>query len=171
MTTIFLMNPLITPDPGLAIWAIIIFIILIFLLSKFAFKPIVASLTERQESIQTALDSATKAKEEMVALQAKNEDLLKEAKEERNKMLAETKELSLKILEESREKAKLEYGRLIENARKDFQNEKTAALMQLKNEAGKLAIDISEKLLKKELSDKAAQETLVTTLVNEAKLN
>lgn len=171
MTTIFLMNPLITPDPGLAIWAIIIFSILIFLLSKFAFNPIVASLTERQESIQTALDSATKAKEEMVALQAKNEDLLKEAKEERNKMLAETKELSVKILEESREKAKLEYARLIENARKDFQNEKTAALMQLKNEAGKLAIDISEKLLKKELSDKSAQETLVTTLVNEAKLN
>jgi F-type H+-transporting ATPase subunit b len=171
MTTIFLMNPLITPDPGLAIWAIIIFSILIFLLSKFAFKPIVASLTERQESIQNALDSATKAKEEMVALQAKNEDLLKEAKEERNRMLAETKELSVKILEESREKAKLEYARLIENARKDFQNEKTAALMQLKNEAGKLAIDISEKLLKKELSDKAAQETLVTTLVNEAKLN
>ena len=86
-------------------------------------------------------------------------------------MLAETKDLSTKILEESREKAKLEYARLIENARIDFQNEKTAALMQLKNEAGKLAIDISEKLLKKELSDKAAQESLVTTLVNEAKLN
>ena len=171
MTTIFLMNPLITPDPGLAIWAIIIFSILIFLLSKFAFKPIVASLTERQETIQTALDSATRAKEEMIALQAKNEDLLKEAKEERNRMLAETKDLSTKILEESREKAKLEYARLIENARIDFQNEKTAALMQLKNEAGKLAIDISEKLLKKELSDKAAQESLVTTLVNEAKLN
>ena len=171
MTTIFLMNPLITPDPGLAIWAIIIFSILIFLLSKFAFKPIVASLTERQETIQTALDSATRAKEEMIALQAKNEDLLKEAKEERNRMLAETKDLSTKILEESREKAKLEYARLIENARIDFQNEKTAALMQLKNEAGKLAIDISEKLLKKEQSDKAAQESLVTTLVNEAKLN
>lgn len=171
MHSILLMNPLITPDPGLVIWTIIIFGLLVVLLGKFAFKPIVASLTERQEAIQTALDSAKKAKEEMVALQAKNEDLLKEAKEERNKMLAETKELSTKILEESREKAKLEYGRLIENARKDFQNEKTAALMQLKNEAGKLAIEISEKLLKKELSDKAAQESLVTTLVNEAKLN
>ncbi len=171
MNSILLMNPLITPDPGLAIWAIIIFSILLFLLSKFAFKPIVESLKERQESIETALNAANKAKEEMAQLQAKNEDLLKEAKEERNIMLLEAKNIATKIVEDSREKAKAEYEKLIEHARNDFETEKLAALMQMKNEAGKLAVDIAEKLIRKELADKKAQEDLVTSLINEAKLN
>lgn len=171
MNSILLMNPLITPDPGLAIWAIIIFSILLFLLSKFAFKPIVESLKERQESIETALNAANKAKEEMAQLQAKNEDLLKEAKEERNAMLLEAKNMATKIVDESKEKAKAEYEKLIENARNDFETEKLAALMQMKNEAGKLAVDIAEKLIRKELADKKAQEDLVTSLINEAKLN
>ena len=171
MNSILLMNPLITPDPGLAIWAIIIFSILLFLLSKFAFKPIVNSLKERQDTIETALNAANKAREEMAQLQAKNEDLLKEAKEERNIMLLEAKNMATQIVDESREKAKVEYAKLIEHARADFENERIAALMQMKNEAGKLAVDIAEKLVRKELSDKKAQEDLVSALINEAKLN
>ena len=115
--------------------------------------------------------SDQKAKEEMAQLQAKNEDLLKEAKEERNIMLLEAKNIATKIVEDSREKAKAEYEKLIEHARNDFETEKIAALMQMKNEAGKLAVDIAEKLIRKELADKKAQEDLVTSLINEAKLN
>jgi F-type H+-transporting ATPase subunit b len=165
------MNPLITPDPGLAIWAILIFSILLFLLSKFAFRPIVDSLKERQDSIETALNAANKAKEEMAQLQSKNEDLLREAKEERNKMLLEAKDIANKTMDDARERAKVEYAKLIDNARKDFEAERVSALMQMKNEAGKLAVDIAEKLVKKELSDKKAQEDLVSSLINEAKFN
>jgi len=165
------MNPLITPDPGLAIWAILIFSILLFLLSKFAFRPIVNSLKERQDSIETALNAANKAKEEMAQLQSKNEDLLREAKEERNKMLLEAKDIANKTMDDARERAKVEYAKLIDNARKDFEAERVSALMQMKNEAGKLAVDIAEKLVKKELSDKKAQEDLVSSLINEAKFN
>ena len=171
MTSIILMNPLITPDPGLAIWAILIFSILLFLLSKFAFRPIVNSLKERQDSIETALNAANKAKEEMAQLQSKNEDLLREAKEERNKMLLEAKDIANKTMDDARERAKVEYAKLIDNARKDFEAERVSALMQMKNEAGKLAVDIAEKLVKKELSDKKAQEDLVSSLINEAKFN
>lgn len=171
MSSILLMNPLITPEPGLIIWTVIIFGLLVFILSKFAFKPIVDSLKERQDSIETALNAAKSAKEEMSKLQAKNEDLLKEAKDERNQMLIEAKNVATKIVEESKEKAKVEYAKLIENARTDFETERTSALMQMKNEAGKLAVDIAEKLIRKELADKKAQETLVTSLINEAKLN
>jgi F-type H+-transporting ATPase subunit b len=171
MTSIILMNPLITPDPGLAIWAILIFSILLFLLSKFAFRPIVNSLKERQDSIETALNVANKAKEEMAQLQSKNEDLLREAKEERNKMLLEAKDIANKTMDDARERAKVEYAKLIDNARKDFEAERVSALMQMKNEAGKLAVDIAEKLVKKELSDKKAQEDLVSSLINEAKFN
>ena len=149
MTSIILMNPLITPDPGLAIWAILIFSILLFLLSKFAFRPIVNSLKERQDSIETALNAANKAKEEMAQLQSKNEDLLREAKEERNKMLLEAKDIANKTMDDARERAKVEYAKLIDNARKDFEAERVSALMQMKNEAGKLAVDIAEKLVKK----------------------
>jgi F-type H+-transporting ATPase subunit b len=171
MTSIILMNPLITPDPGLAIWAILIFSILLFLLSKFAFRPIVNSLKERQDSIETALNAANKAKEEMAQLQSKNEDLLREAKEERNKMLLEAKDIANKTMDDARERAKVEYAKLTDNARKDFEAERVSALMQMKNEAGKLAVDIAEKLVKKELSDKKAQEDLVSSLINEAKFN
>ena len=171
MTSIILMNPLITPDPGLAIWAILIFSILLFLLSKFAFRPIVNSLKERQDSIETALNAANKAKEEMAQLQSKNEDLLREAKEERNKMLLEAKDIANKTMDDARERSKVEYAKLIDNARKDFEAERVSALMQMKNEAGKLAVDIAEKLVKKELSDKKAQEDLVSSLINEAKFN
>lgn len=162
---------LITPDPGLALWSLMIFVILMLLLAKFAFRPILQSLKDRQTSIETALNAANRAKEEMSQLQAKNEELLKQAKEERNQMLIEAKEISNKMIEEAREKAKVEYARLIDNARSDFEAEKTSAIMQVKNEAGKLAVEIAEKLIRKELSDKSAQQNLINTLVNEAKLN
>lgn len=171
MQFVLLLNPLITPDPGLIIWTIVIFGLLVLILSKFAFKPIVSSLKDRQDSIETALNAANKAKEEMSQLVAKNEELLLEAKEERNIMLLEAKDIATKIVEESREKAKKEYTKLIDNARKDFEAERLSAMMQLKNEAGKLAVDIAEKLVRKELTDKKSQEELVSSLINEAKFN
>jgi F-type H+-transporting ATPase subunit b len=107
----------------------------------------------------------------MAQLQSKNEDLLREAKEERNKMLLEAKDIANKTMDDARERAKVEYAKLTDNARKDFEAERVSALMQMKNEAGKLAVDIAEKLVKKELSDKKAQEDLVSSLINEAKFN
>lgn len=162
---------IITPDPGLVFWTVIIFVTLWVILGKFAFKPLVSSLNERQNSIQDALDQAKRAREEMAQLAAKNEDLLKEAKEERNKMLAEAKDVATRIVEDSREKAKDEYRKLLENARRDIDNERKAATTELKNMSGMLAIEIAEKILRRELADKSAQQELVATLVKEAKLN
>jgi F-type H+-transporting ATPase subunit b len=111
MNVIFLdASSLMTPDPGLAFWTLIIFVILWLILGKFAFKPIAKALSDRTQTIQDSLDQAKKAREEMELLAAKNEDLLKQAKEERNKMLHEAKDASARIIEEAREKAKEEYS-------------------------------------------------------------
>jgi len=172
MNVIFLdASSLMTPDPGLAFWTIIIFVILWLILGKFAFKPIAKALSDRTQTIQDSLDQAKKAREEMELLAARNEDLLKQAKEERNKMLHEAKDASARIIEEAREKAKEEYSKLVENARREIEIEKTAAMVTLKNQAGLLAIEVAEKILKRELADKNAQQALVGTLINEAKLN
>lgn len=173
MSTIFLSSAfsLILPDPGLALWTIIIFAILWLVLGKFAFKPIIKSLNDRSNNIQNSLDEAKRAREEMAALTAKNEDLLKEAKEERNILIAQAKETANEIIEKAKEKAKVEAKELIEDAKREIEIQKVAAMTEVKNHVGAMAVNIAESLVKKELSDKSAQEELVKKLVAESKMN
>ncbi len=162
---------IITPDLGLVFWTFLIFVVLWVILGKFAFKPIVGALKDRENSIQESLDSARKAKEEMMILTAKNEELLKEAREEQTRIIQEAKNTGTKILEDSREKAKEEYTKLVDSAKKAIEVEKMAALTELKNHSARLGIEIAEKLLRQELSNKSSQEALVQNLIEEAKFN
>lgn len=162
---------IITPDTGLVFWTFTIFVILWVILGRFAFKPIVAGLKDREKSIQDSLDSARKAKEEMMLLTSKNEELLKEAREEQARIINDAKNAANKILEDSREKAKEEYTKLVDSAKQAIEIEKMAALTDLKNQSALLGIEIAEKLLRQELSNKSSQEVLIQNLIEEAKLN
>lgn len=166
-------NPfsLITPNPGLAIWAFIIFTLLIVILGKFAFKPIAEALKEREKSIEQSLMQAEKARLEMANLTAKNQELLDAAKEERAKILAEAREVADKLKAEIMEKAKAEAAKTVSDAKNVIELEKKAAIAEVKNTAGALALEVAEKLLRKNLSGDAAQKELVEALVKESQLN
>lgn len=159
------------PEPGLLIWTTIIFLLFWFLMSRFAFKPIGEALKKRESDIQDALDQAKKAREEMANLHAQNEKLLAEAREERSQILKEAKEAAEKYTAETKEKATAEYKRKVESAIQDIENQKMAALVELKNQAGKMAIDIAEKVLRRELNSKADQEAFAKSLADQIKLN
>jgi F-type H+-transporting ATPase subunit b len=161
----------IKPEPGLLIWTTIIFLLFWFIMSRFAFKPIGAALKQRETDIQDALDEAKKARLEMSHLQAENEKLLAQAREERTAILKEAKEAKEEIIAEAKERANAEYKRKVESAIQDIENQKLAAIVALKNQAGQMAIDISEKLLRKELSNKSDQEAYAKSLAESIKLN
>ena len=162
---------LVTPDIGLLFWMLVSFSIVLFLLKKYAWKPILTMLKEREESIQSALDSAKSAKEEMAALQANNESILKEAKMERDKMLKEGREMKDAIIAEAKSKASKEAEKHLAIARESIQNEKMAAVTELKNQVAKLSIEIAEKILREELSSADKQKTLVNNLLQDVHLN
>ena len=162
---------LVTPDIGLLFWMLVSFSIVLFLLKKYAWKPILTMLKEREESIQNALDSAKSAKEEMAALQANNESILKEAKLERDKMLKEGREMKDAIIAEAKCKASKEAERRLAIAREAIQNEKMAAVTELKNQVVKLSIEIAEKILREELSSTDKQKALVNNLLQDVNLN
>ncbi|MBX2891903.1 MAG: F0F1 ATP synthase subunit B [Saprospiraceae bacterium] len=159
------------PEPGLLVWTLIIFGIFWFLMSRFAFKPIGAALKQRETDIQNALDEAKKAREEMANLQAENEKLLQQAREERTQMLKEAKEAAEEYRTEKKAQADQEYRRKVESALMDIENQKQAAIVALQNQAGQLAVEIAEKVLRKELADKAAQEAYAKNLAETIKLN
>ena len=159
----------IRPDVGLLFWTTIIFLIFWFGLGKMAFKPIASALKKRETDIQTALDEAKKAQLEMAALNAKNEELLMQAREERTKILREAKEAKDSIIKEARDEAKVQAKRIVTNAMVDIENQKNAAVAELKNQVGVMAIEIAEKVLKKELAGN--QEQYVNKLVNDIQLN
>ncbi len=161
----------IKPDPGLLIWTTLIFGLFWFLMSRFAFKPIAESLKKRELDIQNSLDEAKRAREEMSHLQAENEKLLAQAREERSQILKEAKEAKDEIIAEAKERANAEYKRKVESAIQDIENQKMAAMVALKNQAGQLAIDIAEKVLRKELSNQADQEAYAKSLAESIKLN
>jgi F-type H+-transporting ATPase subunit b len=162
---------LITPNFGLLFWQTVTFLIVLFLLSRFAWKPILAALKEREDTIENALLSANRAKEEMLALKASNDQLLQEARLERDKMLKDAQVVAANIVSEAKEVAQSEGARLIDNARAAIQNEKQAALVEVKNQAATLAIDIAEKLLKRELADAESQKKLVNSFIKEVNFN
>jgi F-type H+-transporting ATPase subunit b len=159
------------PEPGLLVWTSIIFLLFWFLMSRFAFKPIGAALKQRETDIQSALDEAKKAREEMSHLQAENEKLLAQAREERSAILKEAKEAKEEIIAEAKERANTEYKRKVESAIQDIENQKMAAMIALKNQAGQMAVEIAEKLLRKDLANKADQDAYAQSLAESIKLN
>ncbi|GAB3563059.1 F0F1 ATP synthase subunit B [Spirosoma luteolum] len=162
---------LLTPDLGLLFWQVVVFLGLFFILRKLAWGPITSSLTERENNIQSALDLAEKTRVEMVALKADNEKLLAQARQEREAILRGAKETADKMLADTRERADAEGKRLLEQARETMNNERQALVQQMKKEVVTLSLDIAEKVLRKELSDKSSQEKLVSDLVANSRLN
>lgn len=162
---------LITPEPGLAIWSLIIFVMLIFVLGKFAFKPIAAALKEREQHIADSLSQAEKARAEMAALTSKNEELLNQAKEERNKIIAEAREVAEKMKGDLLEKAHTESLKKMTDAFREIETQKNAAIVEIKNTVGQMALQIAEKVIRKELHSDASQKEFVDKLVKETNLN
>ncbi len=156
---------------GTVAWATIAFIIVLILLKKMAWKPILQSLDEREKSIQEALSSADRARDEMKKLQAQNEDLLREARIERDKILKEARDAKDSIISESKTKAQLEADKIMIAARENIQHEKMAAISDLKNQVAQLSIEIAEKILKDQLSNNEEQKKLVKSLMDNVNLN
>ena len=169
--TLLALNPLVSPDPGLFIWSTVAFLILFFLLSKFAWKPIVKALDERERSIEDALTKAEMAKAEMAKLISENEDLLKEARLERDHILKEAKEIKDQMINDAKDQAKAEGAKLIEKAKTEITNQKLAAMAEIKNQVSGLSIEIAEKVLRKQFEDQGKHQPLVNDLLKEVKLN
>lgn len=162
---------LIKPDFGLFIWQSVVFLILIFLMAKYAWKPILASVKKREESINDALASAENARKEMQNLQADNEKLLKEAKLERESILKEAREIKNKIISDASEEAQQKADKIVLQAREQIQSEKMAAMADIKNQVAALSIEIAEKVVRRELSGKQEQLGLVDDMLSEVTLN
>jgi F-type H+-transporting ATPase subunit b len=162
---------LVTPNLGLFFWQLITFLLVLFLLSKFAWKPIMAALREREMSIENALSAAEKAKLEIQGLKAENEKLLAEARLERDKILKDASEAASTIVETAKLKANEEGSRMIDQAREAINNEKHAAITEVKNMAASLSIEIAEQILKRELANPQAQQALAQDYIREVTLN
>ncbi|WKZ59755.1 MAG: F0F1 ATP synthase subunit B [Cyclobacteriaceae bacterium] len=162
---------LLTPGTGLIVWQAIVFLLLVLLLSKLAWKPILSSLKEREQSIQNALDTAEKARAEMTRLQADNEKLLKEAREERDKMLKEAREATNRMKEEAQLDAKKAADKIIDDARAAIQIEKQAAMKDVRTQVAMFSLQVAERLMKKNLSTDKAQKELVEEFIKDIKVN
>lgn len=162
---------LLTPDLGLFIWNLLAFLILFFILKKTAWKPILKSLNEREKGISDSLATAEKVKAEMAQLKSENEALLAKAREERALLLKEARETKDKIINEAKDQAKIEAGKIITDAQAAIEQQKMAAITEVKNQVGNLVIEVSEKILRRELSNKSEQEKYIRDLANEVKLN
>lgn len=162
---------LVTPGLGLIFWQTLVFVIVLFILSRFAWKPILGSLKERESSIDQALQAANQARLEMAALKADNEKLLDEARSERDRILKSAQVSSENIIQEAREKAQSESARILQEAQQAIRNERQAAVADIKKEIVSLSVEIAEKLLKKQLQDQASQKALVNDLMKDTQLN
>ncbi len=161
---------LVKPEIGLVFWTTISFLILLFILGKFAWKPILGAITERERSIEDALLKAEAAKEEMDRLTSENEALLKQARAERDIILHEAKRVKDQIVGDAKEIAHKEAARMIELARVEINNQKAIAMADVKNQVASLSLEIAEKVLKQQLADQKKQDELVSQLLKEVKL-
>ena len=152
---------------GLFFWQTLLFVALLLLLKKFAWKPILDAVNERETSIKDSLSAAEKARDDMEAVQADNKRILKKARAERDALLAEAKTASVQIVNQAKEDAKAVADKITAQAKETIQNEKIAAINELKGQVASLSIDIAEKVLQTELKDKVTQEQLVAQLVSE----
>jgi F-type H+-transporting ATPase subunit b len=162
---------LITPSLGLLFWSAIIFAILLFILTKFAWKPIVGALEEREKFIADSLDQANKAKEEMAKLKSENEALLAQARQERDKILKDAQTVANTTIGEAKDKASIEAEKMIANARLQIVNEKNAAITELKNLVATTSVEIAEQIVKKNLSSDSSQKELIDSYLKESKSN
>jgi len=162
---------LITPDFGLIFWTVLVFVILLVILRKYAWKPILKGLEEREHTIADSLSQAEDARAEMASMKAENERILQEAREERGKILREAKEVSNIMKSEAKEIAKTEGAKMLDEARREIENQKNAAMGEVKSFAADLSVQIAEKILRKELSDNGKNKAYISRLVSELSAN
>jgi F-type H+-transporting ATPase subunit b len=162
---------LLTPALGLIIWTLLAFLVVFFILKKYAWPSILGGLHKREQTIADSLATAERIKSEMAQMKSENEALLAKAREERAQMLKEARETKDKIINEAKEQAKTEANKIISSAQEAIDAQKMAALTEVKNQVGKLVIDVTEKLLRKELNNKEAQEAHIKDLVNDVNLS
>lgn len=162
---------LVTPDIGLIFWTTVSFAILYFILAKFAWKPILGAVNEREKSIKDALSAAEMAKEEMASLKADNEKILNDAKLQRESLLKEAREIRSRIIADAESEATEKANKLIESAKTAIENEKSAAMKELNNTVVDLSLNIAEKLLSKELDNKEKQQENIQEILENTKLN
>lgn len=165
------MKELLMPNFGLIFWMTLVFLIVFFLLKKFAWKPILETLKERETTIADSLETAKKVKEEMALMKSENEELLAKAREERAVMIKEAKETRDRMVNDAKELAKTEASKIIADAQVAINQQKMAALTDVKNQIGKLVIEVSEKVLRKELADKGDQENYIKALASDVQLS
>ena len=162
---------LLTPEFGLLIWTLLAFLIVFFILKKLAWPAIIKGLRDRENNITDSLATAQKVKEEMAMMKSENEALLTKAREERALMMKEARETKDRIISEAKEQAKAEASKIVTEAQAAINAQKMAAITEVKNQVGKLVIEVSEKVLRKELGNKEAQEAHIKGLVDEVRLN
>lgn len=162
---------LLTPALGLIIWTLIAFLVVFFILKKYAWPSILNGLRKREETITESLASAERIKAEMALMKSENESLLAQAREERAGMLKDAKNTSDKMISDAKERARTEYDKILADAQSAIQLQKNAVLTDLKNQVGSLIIEVAEKVLRQELNDKAKQENYIRQLSDEIKLN
>jgi F-type H+-transporting ATPase subunit b len=162
---------LLNPGLGLVFWTLIAFLIVLVILNKFAWKPILSSLKERELGIASSIATAENMKADMARLKSENEAILAEAREERTRMIKEAKETSDRMINDAKDKAKTEYDRILVEAQGAINQQKNAALTEVKNQVGKLVIEVSEKVLRRELANKDQQEGYIKELAEGVKLN
>ncbi|HAD96541.1 MAG TPA: ATP synthase F0 subunit B [Cryomorphaceae bacterium] len=156
---------------GLFFWQTLLFLVLLFLLRKYAWKPILKAVNDRESSIEDALNSAARAREEMEQLKSDNQKILNEARAERDNILKEAREIKESIIAEAREKAGTEANKIIEQAQEQIENQKMAAITELKNQVAEMSIQIAEKILRDELGNQEKQSALVQEQLKDFKLN
>lgn len=162
---------LLTPHFGLFIWTLLAFVILLLILKKFAWKPILSMLNERETNIAESIASAEKVKAEMAQIKADNEKMMIQAREESGRLLKEAKDIKDKMIADAKAQAQAEASKIIEDARVQIENKKNTVMNELKNEVGTLAVGVAEKILRKQLDNNAAQADYVKLLSDEIKLN
>ena len=164
-------NPLVLPDIGLVFWNTVAFVGLLVVLGKFAWKPMLKAISDREQGIEESLAKADKMKADITAMQNENEALLAKAREERATLIKEAKEASEKMIADAKDKAKSEYERIVADAQVAITQQKNAALTEVKNQVGSLVVDVAEKVLRRELSNKAEQESYIKQIADGVKLN
>ena len=162
---------LILPDYGLLFWTGLVFCLLLFLLAKFAWKPILNAVDAREQKIHEALELAVKTKAEMQLLQAENEKILKEARAQRDAIMNDAKETAVQMIEDAKNKAKLEANKIVESAKTSIAMEKSAAIVDLKNQLAGFSLDIAEKIVRGDLSTDAKQKALAEKLADDINMN
>ncbi|MDP1813846.1 MAG: ATP synthase F0 subunit B [Cytophagaceae bacterium BCCC1] len=164
-------NSLLNPSPGLIFWQLVVFGLLVFILWKFAWKGILSALKEREGDIEGALRMAEETRAEMAKLKSDNDKLVAEAKKERDLIIKEAKEAADKMVAEAKDRAVEQGNKIMEDAREVMTQERVKMMSQIKKDVASLSIEIAEKVIRKELSDKATQQSFVSELVADAKLN